>query len=368
VSALRLAVVGNPENRRVTLLKAAAASLGLPEPRVVPWIDVLNGRAAFEAGEYVRIDSPGEDAEVTRLLRGEPEPVDMYRVEGTRAWYGGFVAALEKLHVEIEAAGAVALESAEETATAFDKARCHALLSERGVSVPEAIPGVADYDSLLTAVNKRRWHYAHVKIRHGSSASGVVAMGFQSQDKLWATTSTELHRVPTGYELYNSLKVRHYRQEREVRELIDRLAADGLHVEQTVRLMYVDGENMDLRLVTVGGKVTHAVGRTSHLPITNLHLGGRRQEIARFREQVGEERWRSVLDLAERAAACFPDSHCLGIDVLSDHERDYIGEVNAYGDLLPNLIGLPGTVGEGVDTYTAQLRDLVSMTTASSRT
>lgn len=359
MSALRLAVVGNPENRRVALLKTAAASLGLAEPRVVPWLDVLQGRAAFEAGEVVRIDSPGEDAEVTRLLRGESEPVDMYRVEGTRAWYEGFVAALEKLHVEIESAGATALESAEETAIAFDKARCNTLLAERGVSVPEVIPGIVDFASLRDALSGHERHEAHVKIRHGSSASGVVAVRKWSTN-LTATTSTELHRTPTGYELYNSLKMRYYRHEREVAALIDHLAPDGLHAERSVSLVYIDGQHMDLRLVTVGGKVTHAVGRSSDLPITNLHLGGRRREIAEFRQRFGEERWQKVIDLAERTAACFPNSHCLGIDVLSDNEKDYIGEVNAYGDLLPNLVGLPGTVGEGVDTYTAQLRSLIS--------
>ena len=366
MSALRLAVVGNPGNRRVALLQAAAASLGLAEPRVVPWIDVLHGRASFQAGEIVRIDSPGEDAEVTRLLRGESEPVDMYRVEGTRAWYEGFVAALEKLQVEIEAAGARTLASPEETAIAFDKARTNALLAERGVAVPESIPGVVGYASLRAALAERDWDKVHVKIRHGSSASGVVALT-KIPDGLWATTSTELHRIPTGYELYNSLKMRHYRREREVSALINRLAVDGLHVERSVNLTWVDRGYMDLRLVTVGGKVTHAVGRTSSLPITNLHLGGKRREISEFRTQVGEERWQQVLDLAERTASCFPSSHCLGIDILpsGDGSGDYVGEVNAYGDLLPNLVGLPATLGEGVDTYTAQLRSLSSPSTRS---
>ena len=360
MSALRLAVVGNPDNRRVELLRAAAASLRFAaEPRVVPWLDVLQGRAAFEAGEIVRIDSPGEDAEVTRLLRGEAEPVDMYRVEGTRAWYEGFVAALEKLQAEIQSAGAVALASAEETAIAFDKARTNALLAERGIPVPEAIPGVVDYATLRTALREHDCQHAHVKIRHGSSASGVVAVSARGEG-LWATTSTELHRIPTGYELYNSLKMRHYRHDRELTALFDRLAADGLHVERTVRLMFVSGRYIDLRLVTVGGKVTHVVGRAGDRPITNLHLGGLRIPAAQIRAKLGEAGWQQVIDVAERTAACFPDSHCLGIDVLPDLRGGaaYVGEVNAYGDLLPNLLGLPGTLGEGVDTYTAQLRSL----------
>jgi glutathione synthase/RimK-type ligase-like ATP-grasp enzyme len=353
-----LVVVGNPGNRRITLLQAAAESLGVRPPRVLPWAQVLGGEARFEPGELVRIDSPGEDAEVARLLRGEADPVDLYRVEGTRAWYEGFIAALTRLHERIEAVGAVALGGLEDTAVAFDKARCHALLAARDINVPRAFPGVHDYESLLASRAEHRWNHVFVKIRHGSSASGVV--GVRAGQVMYATTSVELHRMPAGYELYNSLRVRTYRRENELAVLFDRLGEDGLHVEQAVSKVVLTGQQTDFRLVTVGGRVTHAVGRSSNLPITNLHLGGRRRELGEFVEVYGEARWKHVVELAERTAACFPSSHCLGIDVLCDRNRDYVGEVNAYGDLLPNLIGLPGTPGEGVDTYTAQLRSLLA--------
>lgn len=360
ISTVRLAVVGNPDNRRVGLLREAAAALGMAEPRVVPWLDVLQDAARFHAGEFVRIDSPGEDAEVTRLLRGESGPVDMYRVEGSLAWYEGFVKALNQLHASIEAAGAHALADAEETATAFDKARCHAMLRERGVSVPAAVPGIVDFKSLIASQAERGWQCVYVKIRHGSSASGVVEVQ-QGRSGLRALTSAELHRTPDGFELYNSLRIRRYTRERDIAMLIDRLALDGLHVETAVDKLRIGGKATDLRLVTVGGRVTHAVGRSSDIPITNLHLGGERREAREYREQVGDERWAQIIGLAEQTAACFPRSHCLGIDVLSDSARDYVGEVNAYGDLLPRLLGLPGTLGGGRDTYATQLASLQAM-------
>lgn len=358
MSALRLAVVGNPDNRRVALLCAAAASRALPEPRVVPWLDVLRGDAVFHTGEIVRIDSPGEDAEVTRMLRGESEPVDMYRVEGTRAWYEGFVRALGQLHARIEAAGARALAGREDTANAFDKARCHALLAAHGISVPSAVPDVVDFRSLAASRDEHAWDDVYVKIRHGSSASGVVRIhgrrgGFR------AVTSTELHRTAGGgYELYNSLKVRTYVRESDIAMMIDRLGRDGLHVETAIAKLRIREKATDLRLVTVGGRVTHAVGRSSDIPITNLHLGGARLDAREYRERLGEQRWHRIIELAERTASCFPRTHCLGVDVLSDEGCDYVGEVNAYGDLLPRLVGLPGTLGEGVDTYSAQLASL----------
>jgi hypothetical protein len=360
VSGSRLAVVGNPDNRRVTLFAEAAEGLGLPPPRVVPWLDVLRDRAVFEPGELVRIDSPGEDAGVARLLHGAAEPVDMYRVEGSRRWYEGFTATLEKLHARIAECGARALADAGETATAFDKARCHALLAAAGISVPEAIIGVTGFEVLESAVAERDWYQVFVKIRHGSSASGVVALTL-SGERSYAVTSVELSRRPGGYELYNSLRVRTYRHPRDLRVLIDLLALDGLHVERRIDKIWLGGQEMDLRMVTVDGRVTHAVGRSSDVPMTNLHLGGRRREIAEYRERVGGQRWEAAVELAERTAALFPASHCLGIDIMDDRERSYVAEVNAYGDLLPKLVGLDGTHGEGVDTYTAQLRSLTEI-------
>nr|BFE70625.1 hypothetical protein GCM10020092_039260 [Actinoplanes digitatis] len=66
---MRLAVVGNPGNRRVALFAAAAERAGLPAPRVYPWRDVLLSGRVPGPDELVRVDSPGEDAEVDRLLR-----------------------------------------------------------------------------------------------------------------------------------------------------------------------------------------------------------------------------------------------------------------------------------------------------------
>jgi hypothetical protein len=35
--------------------------------------------------------------------------------------------------------------------------------------------------------------------------------------------------------------------------------------------------------------------------------------------------------------------------------RVFVGEVNAFGDLLPRLTGLPGSGAEGLNTYAAQV-------------
>lgn len=343
---LRFAVVGNPDNRRVTLFADAVREEGLPEPRIVPWLDVLRGDAEFYSGELVRVDSPGEDAEVTRLLRGSDEPIDMYRVEGTRQWYQGFATVLEKLEHTIDDAGAARLFTAQGVATAFDKQATHALLTDAGVPVPQ--PAATDGTES-----------AFIKIRHGSSASGVLALTVRGPRRR-AVTSAELVRTETGIELYNSLNVRTYLRDEDIDDVLAVLGRDGLHAERWVRKLSIAGRGCDLRVVTIGGRAAHAVVRTSTSPMTNLHLGGQRGDLAAFQALVGEKRWLRILDIAESAAACFPGVHCLGIDVQPGADGlDRVGEVNAYGDLLPNLMGLPGTPGEGVGTYRAQVRSLI---------
>jgi hypothetical protein len=54
---------------------------------------------------------------------------------------------------------------------------------------------------------------------------------------------------------------------------------------------------------------------------------------------MGEDQLQAAFHLAEKAAACFPDSLYAGVDVLVDNRHQpHIGEINAFGDLLPRLI------------------------------
>jgi hypothetical protein len=93
--------------------------------------------------------------------------------------------------------------------------------------------------------------------------------------------------------------------------------------------------------------------------MTNLHLGGTRGDLDAVRAAVEAAggSWTEALALCERAAACFPDTLCVGVDLLpaTGWRRFAVGEVNAFGDLLPRLTGLPGSGAESQDTYAAQV-------------
>ncbi|MFD3456453.1 STM4014 family protein [Streptomyces sp. NPDC058691] len=352
--AVRFAVVGNPGNRRTTLFADAVRAAGHPAPRVLPWYEVLRGGYAFESGEFVRIDSPGEDADVDRLLRGDGDPA---RVEGSALWYRRFTTAVREVADAARRAGAVPSADPEDVAVMFDKRRCHARLGAAGVPVPPALPRpVAGWEDLRDGLRDAGVARAFVKAAHGSSASGVVALAVAGPGRVRATTSVE---TTDDGRLFNSLRVRHYTTEPQVAALVDALAPDGLHVERWLPKASLGGRAADLRVVVVAGHATHAVVRTSRYPMTNLHLGGARGDLcaARAAIRAAGGTLDDALRLAERAAACFPGTLCVGVDVLpaTGWRRFAVGEVNAFGDLLPRLTGLPGSGAEGLDTYAAQV-------------
>ncbi|MGW0564755.1 STM4014 family protein [Streptomyces sp. NPDC003016] len=353
----RFAVVGNPANRRVALFQEAVAAAGLPAARVVPWLDVLGGRASFRPGETVRIDSPGEDPEVERLLRGVG---DGTRVEGSARWYERFTEAVRE--VGRAAAGCTLLDDPGELAVLFDKRLCHAVLHDAGVPVPPSptsgttAPGVRGWPEVRELLRAHRMPRAFVKLAHGSSASGVLAVETAGPGRVRATTSVE--RDPQG-RLFNSLRVRRCTDEGEIAAIVDALAPDGLHIERWLPKAAQRGRAADLRVVVAGGRATHAVVRTSRSPMTNLHLGGARGDLdeARAAMAAAGGSWEEAVEVCERAAACFPRTLCVGVDLLPavGWRRFAVGEVNAFGDLLPRLTGLPGSGAEGLDTYAAQV-------------
>ncbi|MGW0706145.1 STM4014 family protein [Streptomyces sp. NPDC002643] len=352
----RWVVVGNGDNRRVGLFVAAAEAAGIGAPRVVEWRDVLrDGGHEFADDEVVRLDSPGENAEVDRLLRGVDDPT---RVEGSALWYDRFLDAVRSLR------GGVRLDDPAELAVLFDKRLCHARLAAAGVPVPPSptsggVLPVRGWDDVRAAMREHGMPRVFVKPAHGSSASGVLAVESAAGGRIRATTSVEvatdggLHTAPR---LHNSLRVRRYTDEREIAGIVDALAPDGLHIERWLPKASAQGRSADLRVVVVAGRATHAVVRTSRFPMTNLHLGGSRGDLASVVDAAGD-RWRQALDICERAAACFPGTLSVGVDLLPSigWRRFSVGEVNAFGDLLPRLTGLPGGPAEGLDTYTAQM-------------
>jgi hypothetical protein len=340
---MRLTVVGNPDNRRVRLFAAAARAAGLPPPAVLPWREVAAGRVRIDPATVVRVDSPGEDAEVDRLLSRSDRPAAPGEIRATSRWYAGFVTGAHR----IAAAGAPLLSHPDDLAVLFDKRRCHAVLAGAGVGVPQAHPAAGWAD-----VRAAPWPRLFVKPAHGSSASGVLAVAFGTGGRVCALTSVEY----TGGRLYNSLRVRRYDDERTIASIVDSLAPDGLHVERWYPKAGYAGRTVDLRVVVIAGRPTHVVVRASRSPMTNLHLGNARGDVAGLKAAVGARGWAAAMATCEAAAALFPRSLHVGVDLMfaPGWRRHAVAEVNAFGDLLPGLLA------GGRDTYAEEVDAIVS--------
>ncbi|WP_331766036.1 STM4014 family protein [Embleya sp. NBC_00896] len=357
-AATVITVVGNPGHRRVVGFDAAARAAGLPAPRVIAWEDVLRGtEPAFAAGP-VRIDSPGEDSAVHALLGG---PSDPHRVEGGAVRHAAFRRGLERVRRAVAATpGAWLVNDPDDIAVMFDKPHAHGRLRDTGVPVPPGLGtdgrgiAVRSYAELRDLMRSTRRPRVFVKAAHGSSASGVVALE-TSGPRVQATTSAELVRTASGIALFNSLRVRKYRDETDVATLIDALCADGVHVETWLPKLTLDGLAVDLRVLVVAGRATHVVARGSRTPMTNLHLGNTRVDVGAVRRAVGSTAWDEAMATCVRAAGCFPRTLHVGVDLLFaiDRRRHAVGEVNAFGDLLP------GVLHRGRDTWGEQVRALV---------
>ncbi len=316
----------------------------------MPWLDVLRGASLhLPTGSLVRVDSPGEDAEVDRMLRAAAEPARHGELVGLAAWYAGLRAALGRVAEAARTAGATLLSDPAEILTMCDKRACHRLLHDAGVPVPPALPSPTSYVQLRAAMVRTGWHRVFVKPAHSSSAAGVIALQLH-KGQIRATTTIE----ESAGRLYNSKRVRDYHDEATVARLVDQLAPDGLHVERWFPKASLGGRVLDLRVVVVAGRPTHVVVRTSRTPLTNLHLGGRRGDLAVLRAAAGEEAYAAAMLTCVRAAQCFPASLQVGVDLMfsPDWRRHTVAEVNAFGDLLPGL------VVDGRDTYAEQVAAL----------
>lgn len=351
----RFTVLGCPGDRRVEGFAAACRAEGAGEPRLIGWTTLLYGTAKPPAGGLLRVESPGGDPDADTLLRGPGDPA---RVEGGARWYAAFTAALDRLR-QAASPETTWLSDPGDIAVLLDKRLCHARLLAAGVPVPPALPrAVTDYPELRSAMAVAGWSRVFVKPAHGSSASGVIAL--QTRAGRVRAVTPSVPGPDGGY--VNSLKVAQYTDENAVAALVDYLAPDGLHVERWMPKAGTGGRTFDLRVVVIGGTPTHAVVRTSRTPMTNPHLGGRRGDLAAVRAQLGTGRWGEALDVCSRAAACFPGTLMVGVDLLvtTGFREFYVAEVNAFGDLLPGLTGLGDGPAAGLDTYTAQVRAAMS--------
>ncbi len=369
----RLVVIANPAGLRYRAfaadLEAFRAEHGVPEAEVVSWREVvlrggdLGGLAAFDRPAVVRLESPGRDWDVTRLLlaagsRGGPdEATDWQALPPRTGWlvrpglfYEGFRRVLHGLRRSFDARPHLRPTACPlEVAAMFDKNATCARLAVAGIPVPPTLSATPPTpQALLDELRRRRWATSYVKLNTGSSASAIAVLRLGQEEPSALSSLVRLEG-----EFFSTRRLARHTGE-ALEAVLGFLLREGACVQQGIRMAQMEGSNFDVRVVVIHGKPAFTVFRLSANPMTNLHLGGRRGDGPACRAAIPTRAWLDALDDCVATAGLYR-ADMAGIDLLfeSGFGRHFILEVNAFGDFFPNL-----TDGRGRSVYRVELQAL----------
>ncbi|HZI15484.1 MAG TPA: STM4014 family protein [Myxococcus sp.] len=350
-------LIGNAENRRVTLFQEALEHQGLPPARVVPWKELLASPGVLadlpDTQALVRIDSAGEswDVEKALLKRGYPEaeglgcsfitPREVDALEydhglilPPRQYHLGFLKTLSELDAIFAAHPRWrVLQPTADIAELFDKRLTSRKYASLGVPVPEPLEGVTDPESLRERMRETDCREVFVKVSCGSSAS---CLAIYRRGRGRDTLVTTIEQAETGW--YNSLRVRRIDEPARIEEILTFLLREGSQVERSIPKARLGGDYFDCRVLMVRGEPAFTVVRQSRIPITNLHLGGWRGDLDRLHEAAPKNELADAMESCRTVARAHRCLH-VGIDLMyEDHFTGHrVLEANAFGDLLPGL-------------------------------
>jgi hypothetical protein len=355
----RYVLITNPGTKRCETyrgeLLAYWASRGGADVELVPWAEVvprdgnLDGLAVFDRPAIVRMESPGKDDRVTRLLleaggRDDPAepPRDWRSLEIPKGLlvrpgllYRGFRRVLAGLRKSFDVRPHLKPTACTlAVAAMFDKNATLATLAAAGVPVPEWVPPErfpSTAISLNNVILDTGWPVVYTKLNTGSSATGIVVGYYRPGEAPFGLTTLAW----INGEFYNTRLVRRVPTVR-LALCLGFLLREGATVQRGIPMARLDGQNFDVRVVCVYGKPAATIFRLSPQPMTNLHLGGRRGDFERCRAAIPTRDWLDALDHCSESAGCF-DSAVAGVDLVFEpgFRRHHVLEVNAFGDFFP---------------------------------
>ncbi|PWF55387.1 STM4014 family protein [Massilia glaciei] len=358
---LPLVMLGAGGGKRVRHMQSARQHLGLPPATVLEWQAWLDRPAALAALLArpcgFKVEAPGDDPAIQHRMatqgcallgRALPDVPAFGELAVSDAWFAGFSAAMRALAAQLDEFPHVRVVNApHEIVIMTDKLACQQHLRSHDVPIPPLFGQIEGYAHLRDLLDELGLDRVFVKARYGSSASGVIAYRRNRRGAEQATSSAHLVRGAGPTRLYNVKRLRTYTAHDEIAELIDLLASQHAYVEAWLPKPRTGGGHYDVRVVTLAGQPAHRVARVGARMMTNLHLDNQRADVDTLIGEVG----RDALDaVARRAAAAFPSSHVIGLDLVLHNDKAKVLEANAFGDLLPGLLW------RGHDTYAAQLR------------
>ena len=349
-----IVVLGPATGSRIRSFAAACEAYRGRPPSILSWADFPAAPARLdallEAGDYLRIETPDRDlASQASLYGGGTSEAELGggAIGSPSRLCAGLIAGIEAATGIARQKGAMVSCEARDVARAFDKTATLEALVAAGVPTARVLPGVSGWDSLCAAMSTAPMARVFVKVRHGSSASGMMALARNGGEWLAITTAV----VDAAGTLRATKNVRRLHGRQEIADLVNRLAPLGLHCEAWLPKIGIGGRTADVRVVVIGETLVPVL-RLSRHPMTNLHLDGERGLVDLLVQRIGEEAWQSAIQSVRRAATCFPSLQAAGVDlaILADGRRHAILEVNAFGDYVKDV-----TV-DGLDSHAIQVR------------
>lgn len=346
-----MAVFGTRGHRRTQLLQAALRRHRLGRATVFDYRTVLSEPIPMPPFDgqppcTVKLDAPPSDArlDVALILRGRaclgidpdaPLDIEAGELAQRHVWYAGFADLLRGIARDCEAVAPVRwLNPPDDVLRMCDKWRCQQTLADAGADVPPLLGLVDGYAHLQHLLDIHGCDQVFVKARYGSAAAGVVAYRRHRDGREIAQTTTECIVDHGGIRLFNRLSPLRYGDRARIAALIDALAAQGCYAEAWVPKPRVAGsprQHFDLRVIAFAGEPRQRVARIACTPMTNLHLGNRREDPATL---LDAETMRRVEDAVRTAARAFPDSASIGFDLIPTRDRCVVLEANAFGDFV----------------------------------
>jgi glutathione synthase/RimK-type ligase-like ATP-grasp enzyme len=334
----------------------------------------------------VKIESPGENFEVTNRLTALGTlqcsdrlsydtaislTFDKGRFRYLKEWSLGFHHILREIEKTLTRWAVDTdcrihyLNTPQAILSMLDKHACQRQLQAQGITSPalvsftdavhDGINAAMDFRALTQYLVANHYYSVFIKPRYGSSAAGVMALRMKPDGSQYVLrTSLELVQDKDGTRCYNSLKVRTYTRFSDIAALYKIVVQEGAYIERWLPKAQLGGLNFDLRVVVINGKASHYVTRCSKSPMTNLHLGNQRGDV--LNHPQGNDILSKAYAAAESAVQVIAGAGCVGVDIVISGTRlsPYVIELNAFGDLLPEIFN--SASGRPLDTYQFQIQ------------
>jgi len=240
------------------------------------------------------------------------------------------------------------LADPDDIAEMFDKNRTSQRLSKSQISTPKIYQSSWDEkqfvgtsaatEALLAELSGIGFSSFYAKLAFGSASCGIL-IGRRSANSETEFLSTMI-RIDDSF--FNTRKLQTIAKN-EVGPWIEFLVSQGVTIQKGINKSRIDGDNFDVRVVVIEGKVEFTIFRVSRHPVTGLHFGGYRGEWARCRAAIPNRAWLDAMDACVEAASLY-DSHVVGVDLAFDRSymNHYIIELNPFGDFFPGWVNEDG--------------------------